>query len=202
MKILLEDFYLQAVFKVRRFLFSAFLLTLEIVETLRTKIFFWYIEIYNKNYFKEKLYSCSATYKKFSVGNLKARLWRNKTHWEFLTYFFKKFQWSRKDKMTCFNKLLPVCYFYHRIIKFLFQNKKQWSNKFCIVLYTLKNKSNERVRSNPKFEKVVSSRLSARPDLNQFFFSLPHSSSDFKAGSFAFSSTCSSPLHLLLLSWS
>ena len=44
------DSYLHAVFKVRRFLFSAFLLTLEIVET------------------------CAATIKKFSLGNLKASL--------------------------------------------------------------------------------------------------------------------------------
>ena len=71
MKIMLEDSYLHAVFKVRRFLFSAFLLTLEIVETLRTKIFSWYIEIYNASY-------------------TKASLRRNKTHREFLTYFFQK----------------------------------------------------------------------------------------------------------------
>ena len=74
MKILLEDSYLHAVFKVRRFLFSAFFLTLEIVETLRTKIFSWYIEIYNESYTEEKLYSCATTYKKFSLGNLKASL--------------------------------------------------------------------------------------------------------------------------------
>ena len=74
MKILLEDSYLHAVFKVRRILFSAFLLTLEIVETLRTKYLSWYIEIYNESYTKEKLYSCPATYKKFSLGNLKASL--------------------------------------------------------------------------------------------------------------------------------
>ena len=74
MKILLEDSYLHAVFKVRRILFSGFLLTLEIVETLRTKFFSWYIEIYNESYTKEKLYSCAATYNKFSLGNLKASL--------------------------------------------------------------------------------------------------------------------------------
>ena len=74
MKILPEDSYLHAVFKVRRILFSAFLMTLEIVETLRTKYLSWYIEIYNESYTKEKLYSCAATHKKFSLGNLKASL--------------------------------------------------------------------------------------------------------------------------------
>ena len=74
MKILLEDSNLHAVFKVRRFLFSAFLLTLEIVETLWTKFVSWYIEIYNESYSKGKLYSCAATYKRFSLGNLKASL--------------------------------------------------------------------------------------------------------------------------------
>ena len=49
LRILLEDSYLHAVFKVRRFLFSAFLLTLEIGETLRTNFFSWYIEIYNES---------------------------------------------------------------------------------------------------------------------------------------------------------
>ena len=54
--------------------FLAFFLTLEIVETLRTKIFSWYIEIYNESYTEEKLFSCATTYKKFSLGNFKASL--------------------------------------------------------------------------------------------------------------------------------
>ena len=62
MKILLEDSYLHAVFKVRRILFPAFLLTLEIVETLRTNIVPWYIEICNKYYTLGKLYTCTAIY--------------------------------------------------------------------------------------------------------------------------------------------
>ena len=41
-------------------------------KTLRAKFFSWYIEIYNESYTKEKLYSFAATYKKFSLGNLKA----------------------------------------------------------------------------------------------------------------------------------
>ena len=72
MKILLEDSYLHAVFKVRKFLFSAFSLTLEIVKTLRTNIVSWYIEICSKYYTIGKLYTCTATYKKSSLGNLKS----------------------------------------------------------------------------------------------------------------------------------
>ena len=48
-------------------------LTLEIVETLRTNIVFWYIEICRKYYAIGKLYTCTATYKKFSLGNLKSK---------------------------------------------------------------------------------------------------------------------------------
>ena len=73
MKILLEDSYLHAIFKVRRILFSVFSLTLEIVETLRTNIVFWYIEICSKYYTLGKLYTCTAIYKKSSLGNLKSK---------------------------------------------------------------------------------------------------------------------------------
>ena len=73
MKILLEDFYLHVVFKVRRFLFPAFSLTLENAETLRTNIVSWYIEIHSKYYTGGKLYTCTATYKKSSLDNLKSK---------------------------------------------------------------------------------------------------------------------------------
>ena len=73
MIILLEDSYLHAVFKVRRFLFSAFSLTFEIVETLRTNIVSWYIEICSKYYTIGKLYTCTAKCKKFSLGNVKSK---------------------------------------------------------------------------------------------------------------------------------
>ena len=54
--------------------FLAFFLTLENVETLRTKIFSCYIEIYNDSYTEVELHSCATPYKKFSLGNLKASL--------------------------------------------------------------------------------------------------------------------------------
>ena len=71
MKILLEDSYLHAVFKVRRFLFSAFSLTIEIVETLQANIVSWYNEICSNYYIIGKLYTCTAAYKKSSLGDLK-----------------------------------------------------------------------------------------------------------------------------------
>ena len=89
MKILLEDFYLHAVFKVRIFLFSVFSLTLEIVETLRTNIVSWYIKICSKYYTSAKLYTCTAIHKKSSLGNLKSSVDGSKHIGSFNIFFFK-----------------------------------------------------------------------------------------------------------------
>ena len=70
MKISPGDAFLNVVLEARRFQFSAFSLTLENEETLRTKIMSWYIEICTN----ELLCSCTVLCKKFSLAYLKARL--------------------------------------------------------------------------------------------------------------------------------
>ena len=99
---MLEHSYLHAVFKVRRFPFSAFSLTLAIVETLRTNIVSWYIEILSKYYTRGKLYTCTATYKKIQLGKFKIQALTEVNTWGILIYFFQKWQWSRKYKLTSF----------------------------------------------------------------------------------------------------